>query len=53
MMIDAAIVVFLARHPERRTLLSIYSHLWLLAVILLLFYVSLALGLPIWKLTNA
>jgi type II secretory pathway component PulF len=47
MVIDTAIVALLSFVSKRKWLLSIYSHLWLLAVIFFLFWISLVLGAPI------
>jgi type II secretory pathway component PulF len=52
MVVDAAIVALLTFAPKRKWLLSIYSHLWLLAVIFFLFWISIGLCVPIYALTD-
>jgi len=50
--LDSAIVGVLALFAWKRTwLLSIYSHCWLVAVILLLFWIGITLCIPIRALT--
>ena len=51
---DAAVLAWLTFVvTKRKWLLPQYSHLWLLAVILLLVYISIGLALPIDSLSNA
>ena len=52
MVIDAAVVALLTFAAKRKGLLSFYSHLWLLAVIFFLTWVSIALCVPIYALTD-
>ena len=51
---DAAVLAWLTFVvTKRKWLLPLYSHLWLLAAILLLVYINIGLALPIDSLSNA
>ena len=54
MFADAAVVGLLAiLFPKRNWVLSAYSHIWLLAVILIMLWISIALCVPIYSMAGS